>query len=89
MTTTILVSGLAGFLGSAYARHVLETTDWQIVGLDRIDEAASLSRIPSPHWGRILQLRANTRFRLPPIPNCAPSRQCRRKSSAVQTAISR
>jgi dTDP-glucose 4,6-dehydratase len=53
MTTTILLSGIAGFLGSAYARHVLETTDWDIVGLDRIDEAASLSRIPSPHWGRI------------------------------------
>lgn len=51
--TTILLSGIAGFLGSAYARHVLETTDWDIVGLDRIDEAASLSRIPSPHWGRI------------------------------------
>ncbi len=51
--TTVLITGIAGFLGSAYARHVLETTDWEIVGLDRIDEAGSLSRIPSPHWGRI------------------------------------
>lgn len=53
MKTTILLTGIAGFMGSAYARHVLETTDWNIVGLDRLDEAGALSRIPSPNWGRV------------------------------------
>lgn len=40
--TSILVTGGAGFIASHYIRHVLETTDWDVVSLDRLDEAASL-----------------------------------------------
>ena len=65
--TTILVTGIGGFLGSAYARHVLETTDWQIVGLDRLDEAGSLSRVPSPHWGRVKFIWHDLRAAINPV----------------------
>lgn len=42
--TKILVTGSAGFLGSHLCRWILAHTDWQIVGLDRIDHAGDLSR---------------------------------------------
>lgn len=42
--TKILITGSAGFLGSHLCRWVLAKTDWQIVGLDRIDFAGDLAR---------------------------------------------
>lgn len=40
--TAILVTGAAGFIGSHYIRHVMETTDWEVVALDRLEEVARL-----------------------------------------------
>lgn len=40
--TAILVTGGAGFIGSHYIRHVMETTDWEVVALDRLEEVARL-----------------------------------------------
>jgi dTDP-glucose 4,6-dehydratase len=40
----ILLTGSAGFIGSRLARYIIDHTDWQIVGLDRIDFAGDLSR---------------------------------------------
>jgi dTDP-glucose 4,6-dehydratase len=37
----LLVTGGAGFIGSAYIRHVVATTDWQVVNLDKLTYAAS------------------------------------------------
>lgn len=45
MTKRILVTGAAGFIASHLCRYILRNTDWQIVGLDRLDPAGSLSRI--------------------------------------------
>lgn len=42
--TKILLTGSAGFIGSHLARHLINHTDWQIVGLDRLDFAGDLSR---------------------------------------------
>lgn len=40
--TAILCTGGAGFIGSHYIRHVMETTDWEVVALDRLEEVARL-----------------------------------------------
>lgn len=43
--TRILITGAAGFLGSHLTRYILTETDWDVVALDRLDEAASLARL--------------------------------------------
>ncbi|RLI42750.1 NAD-dependent epimerase [Candidatus Bathyarchaeota archaeon] len=45
MTTTVLVTGGCGFIGHHFCEHVLKNTDWDIVVLDSITYAGSLSRI--------------------------------------------
>lgn len=45
VTDTILLTGDCGFIASHFAHHVLETTDYAIVGVDRLDEAGSQQRI--------------------------------------------
>lgn len=41
----ILITGIAGFYGSHLARYISENTDWEIVGLDKIDCAGNLNRL--------------------------------------------
>lgn len=45
MTTNILVTGGAGFIGSHFVRHVLRETDWHVTVLDKLDEAGSQGRL--------------------------------------------
>ena len=42
---TVLVTGGAGFIGHALIQHLLETTDYKIVSLDRLDTAGRLDRL--------------------------------------------
>ena len=42
---TILITGAPGFIGSHFVEAVLKTTDWTIVGLDRIDATSTLQRV--------------------------------------------
>lgn len=41
----VLLTGASGFIGSHFTEAILRTTDWTVVGLDRIDETSSLRRI--------------------------------------------
>jgi dTDP-glucose 4,6-dehydratase len=53
---TILVTGGAGFIGSAVVRYLLDETQAQVVNLDKLTYAANLASIP--------QARGNARYRL-------------------------
>jgi len=41
----LLLTGSAGFIGSHFVEAILKTTDWAVVGLDRLDETSTLHRI--------------------------------------------
>jgi dTDP-glucose 4,6-dehydratase len=45
MSIRVLLTGCAGFIGSHFVEAILKTTNWQIVGLDRIDETSTLQRV--------------------------------------------
>ena len=41
----LLVTGGAGFIGSAVIRAAIRDTDWTIINVDRLSYAASLDRL--------------------------------------------
>jgi len=41
----LLLTGGCGFVGSAFCRHILQTTDWKVTVLDKLDEAGYQGRI--------------------------------------------
>lgn len=43
--TRVLLTGACGFIGSHFVEAILKTTQWQVVGLDRIDETSTLERV--------------------------------------------
>ena len=43
----VIVTGGAGFIGSAYIRRVIDATDWQVINLDKLTYAASLEALAS------------------------------------------
>jgi dTDP-glucose 4,6-dehydratase len=45
VSKTVLVTGCAGFLASHLIEHIFKTTDWNAVGLDRLDETSTLRRV--------------------------------------------
>lgn len=45
MPKKILCTGIAGFVGSHLLRHIIETTDWIVLGLDGLRYAGNLHRI--------------------------------------------
>lgn len=42
---TVLVTGGAGFIGSALVRHLLQHTDWRVITLDKLTYAGSLASL--------------------------------------------
>ena len=45
MSKTVLVTGGAGFVAHHVIHHLLKTTDWNIVSLDRLDFSGNLNRL--------------------------------------------
>lgn len=47
----LCITGISGFIGHHVADLVLRETNWDVVGLDRIDESSALSRLNDlPSW---------------------------------------
>lgn len=47
----VLITGMCGFAGHHVASYLLDETDWDLVGLDRIDATSSLHRLKEiPDW---------------------------------------
>ncbi|MGL5792085.1 MAG: NAD-dependent epimerase/dehydratase family protein, partial [Plesiomonas shigelloides] len=44
---TILVTGGAGFIGSAVVRHIIQDTPYQVVNLDKLTYAGNLESLNS------------------------------------------
>jgi len=49
LSGTVLVTGGAGFIGSAVVRHLLAESEANIVNVDKLTYAASLASLPSRH----------------------------------------
>lgn len=45
MQPTLLVTGGAGFIGSAYIRYVIEATDYKVVNIDKLTYAGNLDNL--------------------------------------------
>lgn len=45
MPVNVLITGASGFIGSHFVEAILKTTDWNVIGLDRLDETSTLQRI--------------------------------------------
>lgn len=45
MSKTVLITGGAGFIAHHVINHILKTTDWNIVSLDRLDFSGNLNRL--------------------------------------------
>lgn len=45
MTKTVLLTGVGGFVGSHTLRHILENTDWHVIGLDSFRHQGKLDRV--------------------------------------------
>lgn len=41
----VVITGTAGFIGSHLVEHILKNTDWDIVGIDRLDTSANINRL--------------------------------------------
>lgn len=51
----LLLTGIAGFIGSHLWEHTMKTTDWEVVGIAKMDRAGDLNRIEEtfkdhPEW---------------------------------------
>lgn len=47
MAPKVLITGAAGFVGSFMVKHIIENTDWDVVGLERLSYSGSLDRLSS------------------------------------------
>jgi dTDP-glucose 4,6-dehydratase len=45
MAKKILITGTGGFVACHLLEHILKTTDWEVVGLDRLDTSGNLNRL--------------------------------------------
>jgi dTDP-glucose 4,6-dehydratase len=62
---TVIVTGGAGFIGSAVIRHLLDDTQANVVNVDKLTYAANLASIPQAH--------GNPRYKLEKVDICDAS----------------
>ena len=62
MTKTVLVTGGAGFIAHHVVAHILQTTDWHIVCLDRLDFSGNLNRLHEVLEHNTADVRARVRI---------------------------
>src|SRR6476660_6386783 len=43
----VIVTGGAGFIGSAVCRHLIRSTDWSVINLDKLTYAANVASLAS------------------------------------------
>ena len=55
--TKVLVTGVVGFIGSHFVKHILGTTDWNIIGFNRNSDQKNLLRIKDIQNNERFQLR--------------------------------
>ena len=53
----VLITGIAGFIPSYLAKHIIDNTDWEIVGIDMLSYA-------SKGWSRLRELKIDTNERV-------------------------
>ena len=54
----VIVTGGAGFIGSAVCRHLIGSTDWSVVNFDKLTYAANLASLAEHRRKPTLSLRA-------------------------------
>jgi len=59
MKTKILITGFAGFIGSHFLQHILEQTDWDVIGVDSWAHKGTPERVQqvlskNPEWEKRL-----------------------------------
>ena len=51
MTKKILILGVNGFIGHHLSKRILETTDWEVYGMDMQDDRlADIAKHPRMHF---------------------------------------
>jgi nucleoside-diphosphate-sugar epimerase len=52
-TMKVLILGVNGFIGNALTKRILDTTDWEVYGLDMSDDKLehSIGPLPFPRGG--------------------------------------
>jgi dTDP-glucose 4,6-dehydratase len=59
----VLLTGIDGFIGHHLAEHIMKNTDWEVVGLSRIDGASTLHRLTEmDDWKQYFQTRIDFVF---------------------------
>jgi dTDP-glucose 4,6-dehydratase len=55
MSKNVLITGGAGFIAHHVINHILNTTDWNVITLDRLDFSGNLNRLAEvvPNTGRV------------------------------------
>ena len=45
MSEKVVVTGIAGFIGHVFIKHLIENTEFEIISIDRLDYSGNLNRI--------------------------------------------
>jgi len=58
MSKKLLITGGAGFIGSALVRHIIDNTDYFVVNVDKLTYAGNLESLSSVEESFLQQMKA-------------------------------